>query len=199
MTKDDDSILLDDISYKKVVVKRGVLAKIIGCTDRHINKLEGDGVITKAGRGRYNLAECMEQYNAWNQSSSKKYDSSVTGGRAEKLESEAKLKKAQASKAERLNAAAERELMIADGALQGVRGFCLHVSRILEVIPHRLRRRFPDSLDDSVIKAIDDEIIKIQNIASNVRLSSDEKSLYLDKTDELVIAELNEDLDDEIA
>lgn len=44
------------------IVNQKQLAEIIGITDRHVRRLEEQGIINKTGNGKYDLTSCIDAY-----------------------------------------------------------------------------------------------------------------------------------------
>jgi|GEM_PF-282773 len=76
---------------EKTEVNATCLALIIGTTARRVQQLAQDGIFKPVGRGKYNLAECVQAYIEY-----KSKDTIAEEAILEKLEAEAKLKKAKA-------------------------------------------------------------------------------------------------------
>jgi phage terminase Nu1 subunit (DNA packaging protein) len=95
----------DQATQQSKVVSTQELASLLGVGERHVQKLEGKGVLEKLGTGKWDLAACVQRYIAYRISSAAKnvegdddeLDRKTREERLRKLIAEANIRERQAA------------------------------------------------------------------------------------------------------
>ena len=162
------------------------LAEILGLSDRRIRQLEQQGVISKIGRGKFNLAQAVQQYITW-----------IKSQAAAKSEEELDLKKEKTLLTRAQRQKAELELQIMRGELHRAED----VERVMNdmlgafrarclTIPIKAAPRIQGETDIVTIQ----EVIKKEVYEALSELSEyDPEAFYLQSKDSLVLDDDDED------
>lgn len=170
----------DDILKQAVSAK--TLGKVLGVSDRRIMQMADDGVLEKVGRGRYDLAKCVQAYISFKTKETKLEKESIVDGY--------EMEKIKLTRAKRLMEEKKLQIIVGD----------LHRSQTVKAVMNRMLANFkgkiqalpvklaPRLIGETSVMVIQD---KMQEAVGEclTELSEYDPSLFYDESDDIIVTE----------
>ena len=140
-------------------------ARLFNVSERRIQQLAKEGVIPRAGRGKYPLIGTIQGYVKFLQdrAAGNAFEGAPTDLQAERM----RLTRAQADAQELKNAITQKRMVPVDFALYAVGGCASQIASIFDTIPLTMKRRHPE-LEARHIDSIKREVTRARNQAAQL-------------------------------
>lgn len=140
-------------------------ARLFNVTERRVQQLAKEGIIPRAGRGKYPLIGTIQGYVKFLQDRAAAHSFEAAPGdiQAERI----RLTRAQADAQELKNAITQKKLVPVEFAAYAVGGSAAQIASIFDTIPMTMKRRHPE-LEARHIDSITREVSKARNHAARL-------------------------------